>query len=267
MPRPRVALVTGAARGIGAATVHRLCRDGYRVVAVDSCGEGHDGSPVGVRYSLASRQDLMALATTYPGAVVPVVADVRDAEALRAAAERAVTEFGALDAAVAAAAVIVGGDPLWETPPEHLRTLIDVDVIGVWNTAAAAVPHMLASPTPHGCRFVAVASAAGSYGLHRLAGYNVAKHAVVGLVRGLAADLVGTGVTAVAVSPGSTGTPMLAATADLYGLADVDSFTEASSLRRILHPDELAATIAFCCSEDGSVLNGSVVEASGGFRG
>ncbi len=75
---------------------------------------------------------------------------------------------------------------------------------------------MLAGPDPGGCRFVAVASAAGERGLFQLAGYTASKHAVVGIVRGLAADLVGTGVTAVAVVPGSTDTPMLAATADLY---------------------------------------------------
>jgi SDR family mycofactocin-dependent oxidoreductase len=262
-----VALVTGAARGIGAATVHRLCAEGYHVVAVDSCGEGVDTPPAGVTYPLATRADLDELASAHPGAVIAIVADVRDPSALRTAASRAVAEFGGLDVAVAAAAVIVGGEPLWATPPEHLRTLIDVDVVGVWNTAAVVVPHMLASDEPSACRFVAVASAAGSYGLFRLAAYNVAKHAVVGLVRGLAADLVGTGVTAVAVSPGSTETAMLRATADLYGLADTGALAESTPLRRILHPDEIAATIAFACSREGSVLNGSVIEATGGFRG
>lgn len=266
MSEPRVALVTGAARGIGAATVHRLCDSGYRVVAVDACRSADPSSP-GVRYQLASEADLDEVAAAHPGQVIPVVADVRDHGALDSAAALAVTEFGRLDAAVAAAAVIIGGQPLWETPVEHLQTLLDVDVIGVWNTAAVTVPHMLRNPDPRGCRFVAVASAAGSHGLFRLAGYNVAKHAVIGLVRGLAADLVGTGVTAVAVSPGSTDTQMLSATADLYGLPDVEAFTESSPLRRILHPDELAATIAFCCSPEGAVLHGSVVEASGGFRG
>jgi NAD(P)-dependent dehydrogenase (short-subunit alcohol dehydrogenase family) len=145
-----------------------------------------------------------------------------------------------------------------------LSTLLDVDVVGVWNTAAATVPLMLGGPDPSGCRFVAVASAAGAHGLFHLSGYNVAKHAVVGLIRGLSADLVGTGVTAVAVSPGSTDTSMLTATAALYGLQGVEDFIASSSLRRILHPDEQAATIAFCCSVDGAGLNGSVVSVTGG---
>ncbi|OAA26829.1 SDR family mycofactocin-dependent oxidoreductase [Frankia sp. EI5c] len=272
-----MALVTGAARGMGAATVRELCRRGYRVVAADLCagdlgagearaGEGAADLP-GVDYPLASREQLAALRDEHPDQVHTMVVDVRDRAALDAAAATAVERFGRLDAAVAAAAVIIGGRPLWETPVEHVHTLWDVDVLGVWNTAAASVPHMLRGPDPGGCRFVAVASAAGSRGLFNLAGYGVAKHAVIGLVRGLAADLTGTGVTAVAVSPGSTRTPMLTATAALYGLDDVESFAASQLTGRLIEPEEIAQTIAFCCSPAGGVLTGSVVSAEGGFRG
>ena len=71
-------------------------------------------------------------------------------------------------------------------------------------------------------------------------------------MKGLAADLVGTGVTAVAVSPGSTNTAMLDATAELYGVSDPVIFADNQLLRRVLDPDEVAATIAFCCSVDGA---------------
>jgi len=265
MSARRVALVTGAARGIGAATVDALVAQDYNVIAIDSCTASEHESGAGVAYDLGSADDLAALASRHGDRVVPMTIDVRDLEGLKSAAQYAVTEFGRLDAAVAAAAVIIGGQPLWETPPEHLRTLLDVDVIGVWNTAAACVPHMLAAPDPQGCRFVAVASAAGTQGLFRLAAYNAAKHAVIGIVRGLAADLVGTGVTAVAVSPGSTDTDMLRATADIYGLAHVDEFTSSQLIRRLIAPEEIAATIAFCCSPEGAALNGSVISATGGF--
>ncbi len=218
----RVALVTGAARGIGAATVRALCGQGYGVVAVDSCDPT---GPDELGYDLASRDQLAALAEAYPAQVSPVVADVRDRAALAGAAATAVERFGRLDAAVAGAAVIAGGQPLWETPEAQLRRLLDVDLVGVWNTAAACVPLMLAGPAPGGCRFVGVASSAGTHGLFGLAAYNAAKHGVIGLVRGLAEDLVGTGVTAVAVAPGSTRTDMLTATARLYHLADVAEFT------------------------------------------
>ena len=177
-----------------------------------------------VSYPLATREELDGLAATCGDAAVAHVADVRDRAGLQAAVDLALDRWGRLDAAVAAAAVIAGGRPLWETSDDDLDLLWDVDVSGVWNTAAVAVPAMLAGPDPQGCRFVAVASAAASHGLFGLAGYNAAKHAVVGMVKGLAADLVGTGVTACAVSPGSTRTPMLSATADLYDLLAVDDF-------------------------------------------
>lgn len=242
----RVVLVTGAAGGIGAATVHRLAAEGHHVLAVDNRACALE--------RLAGCQRVMTR-----------VADVRDREALADCVETARDRWGRLDAAVAAAAVVAGGVPLWDTPEADLQLLWDVDVRGVWNTAAVAVPAMLANPEPAGCRFVAIASAAGSHGLYRLAAYNAAKHAVVGLVKGLAADLVGTGVTACAVSPGSTRTPMLAATAALYGMPDVDAFAGNQLLRRILEPAEVAATIAHCAGPDGALLNGSVVHADGGF--
>ncbi|WP_028638544.1 mycofactocin-coupled SDR family oxidoreductase [Nocardioides sp. URHA0032] len=243
MTRPsRVALVTGAAGGIGSATVRALAAQGYGVVGLD------------LREAPEAEN------------AVHVVGDVRDREAQQHAVDLALERWGRLDAAVAAAALIAGGHPLWEAPDGELTELLEVDVRGVWNTAATAVPAMLDGPDPSGCRFVAVASAAGSYGLYHLAAYSTAKHAVVGLAKGLAADLTATGVTAVAVSPGSTRTDMLDATAELYGIPDPVVFTSHQLLRRLLDPEEVAATIAFCCSVEGGVLNGSVVHADGGFR-
>jgi NAD(P)-dependent dehydrogenase (short-subunit alcohol dehydrogenase family) len=113
---------------------------------------------------------------------------------------------------------------------------------------------------------VAIASAAGERGLFKLTGYTASKHAVIGIVRGLAADLVGTGVTAVAIAPGSTDTAMLAATADLYN-ATPEELAHRQGIRRLLTPEEIAATIALCCSPAGAALNGSVVRADGGFGG
>lgn len=241
----RVALVTGAAGGIGGATLRRLAASGYAVTGVD----------------LRPLED----AASGPGEVVGEVADVRDRAALDRVLARTVERWGRIDAVVAAAAVIHGGRPLWETPPEELDALLDTDLRGVWHTAAATVPAMLAGPDPSGCRFVAIASAAGTYGLHHLAAYNVAKHGVVGLVKGLAADLVGTGVTACAVSPGSTRTPMLNATAALYGLPDPEVFARHQLLHRLLEPEEIAAVVAFCCSLEAAAVNGTVVHADGGF--
>lgn len=259
----RVALVTGAARGMGAAICLRLADQGYRVLAVDWCA-GADARP----YPMPTRDDLDAVAADprSHGRVATRVADVRDPTAMAEAVTEAVDRWGRLDATVAAAGIVAGGAPLWETPAEQVDLLWQVDALGVWHTAAAAVPAMLAGPDPSGCRFVAIASAAGDRGLLHLAAYNAAKHAVVGIVRGLAADLVGTGVTAVAVSPGSTSTPMLDATADLYGVTSQDLAAH-QLLRRPLDPTEIAATVALCCSLEGAALNGGVIAADGGFAG
>ncbi len=258
----RVAVVTGAARGIGAAVVGRLADTGWRVVAVDLCAD-----LPGVAYPLGTEAQHRALADAWPGAVRAHVGDVRDPEALREAVSVAEREFGGLDAAVAAAAVIAGGRPLWETTDEQWRALFDTGVDGVFNLARAAVPALLRRPQPRSGRFVALASAAAHRGLLHLAGYNAAKHAVVGLIRGLATDLGGTGVTATAVSPGSTRTDMLAATAAQYGIGDVEEFGRHQLVGRLLEPAEVAAAVCWLCEEPSSAVTGSVLHADGGFTG
>jgi SDR family mycofactocin-dependent oxidoreductase len=256
-----VALVTGAARGIGAATVARLSADGWAVVAIDRCA---DDPAVG--YALATEQELwdVASACTGPAPVIPVVADVRDQSALDAIVARAVKELGGVDAAVAAAGVMVGGPPLWETEDEQYDVTMDVNLKGSWRLARAAVPAMLARPAPRHGRFVAVASAAATRGMPRLAAYSAAKAGVVGLVRGLAADLAGTGITAHGVSPGSTTTAMLDASAAIYGLPDTDDFIRHHLLGRLLHPEEIASAIAWLCSRESSALTGAVLPVDAG---
>lgn len=260
MTEPPVALVTGAARGIGAAVVRRLLARGYVVHALDSCAE----ESAGTSYPLASKADLDAVVALDPGRVVPVVADVRDLDALHQAADDAVARHGSLDVVVAGAAVMAGGAPLWETDPDDLRLLWETDALGVWNTAHATVPHLIASSSSgRSPAFVALASAAGEHGLWRLAAYCMAKHAVVGIVRGLAADLKGTGVTACAVSPGSTDTAMLRATAAIYDV-EVQSLADAQAAGRPLRADEVAAVVELACTA-GPVLHGTVLHADGGF--
>ena len=254
-----VAVVTGAARGIGAATVDVLVDSGWNVVAVDRAAD----DPA-LDYSLANKAELEELATKHGAAVRTLVGDVRNPADMRGAVDEAVRHFGDLHAAVAAAGVISGGPPLWEIPDAHWDALFDVNVNGVRHLAAAAVPALLAQPSPRHGRFIAIASAAGLLGLRRLAAYSASKHAVIGLMRSLAADLAGTGVTANAVCPGSTRGPMLDASAAVYGLASAEQFAGQQLVERLLDPSEPAALIAWLCGPASDGVTGAALPVDGG---
>jgi SDR family mycofactocin-dependent oxidoreductase len=253
----RVALVTGAARGIGAATVGLLAAQGWAVVAVDVCAD----DPA-LAYPLASRDELDAQAAL--GEVTPLVADVRDVEALRACVDTAMASYGGLDVAVAVAGVIAGGAPHWESDEAAERVVVDVDLVGVMNVARVAVPAMLQRPSPRSGRFVAVASAAATRGLPRLAAYCAAKAGVAGFVRGLAVDLRGTGITANGVAPGSTDTAMLTESARIYDLDDVQTFATQQPVERLIEPAEIAGAIAWLAREDAGAVTGTVLPVDGG---
>lgn len=262
---PRVGLVTGAARGIGAATVLALVDAGWAVLAVDAVAE----DPA-LPYSMSAPANLAAVVdeanqrAAGPGLVRPYVADVRDLAALEAAVAEAETRWGGLDAAVAAAGVIAGGAPLWNVPVEQERAVLDVDLGGVLALARAAVPALLRRPEPRSGRFLAVASAAATQGLPMLAAYCAAKAGVTGLIRALAVELASTGVTANAVSPGSTDTPMLAESARLYGLPDAAAFAAQQPIERLLDPAEVAAVLAFLAGPGSSGMTGAAVPVDGG---
>ncbi|WP_260196253.1 mycofactocin-coupled SDR family oxidoreductase [Actinophytocola gossypii] len=249
----RVALVTGAARGIGAATVRALIAQGWEVLAVDRAKD----DPA-LPYPLGTESELSTVATH------TFVADVRDPGALAAAVAEAESRWGGLDAAIAAAGVIAGGVPTWEVTPEQEQAVLDVNLGGVLNLARVAVPALLRRPEPRSGRFLAVASAAATRGLPMLAAYCAAKAGVTGLVRALAAELGDTGVTANAVSPGSTDTPILAESARLYDLAGPADFAAQQPVRRLLAPAEVADVLAFLAGRGSSGMTGAVVPVDGG---
>ena len=256
----RVAIVTGAARGIGAATAHRLAAAGWKLVLFDICAD----DPA-LSYSLATEAQLEAVvASCGRDVAIPYIGDVRDQDALDAAVEVAVSDFGGLDAAVAVAGCLAGGPPAWETTDEVWTTVVGINLEGVWRLARSASPALLARPEPRSGRFVAVASTAGVRGLPQLAAYAAAKHGVVGLVQSMAAEFAPHGVTANAVAPGSTATEMLQASAALYGLADTNDFVQHHLLPRLIEPDEVAALIAWLCSTESSGVTGAVLPADAG---
>jgi SDR family mycofactocin-dependent oxidoreductase len=255
----RVALVTGAARGIGAATVAALAAAGWRVVAVDRCAD----DPA-LPYPLGTRSELDLVVAAAGAGVIAAQADTRDPDALAAAVGEAEQRWGGLDAVIAAAGVIAGGVPAWQVPAEQERAVLDIDLGGVLTVARVAVPALLRRAEPRHGRFLAVASAAATRGLPMLAAYCAAKAGVTGFVRALAVELGGTGITANAVSPGSTATPILDESARLYGLPDAQNFAAQQPHGRLLRPAEVAAVLAFLAGDGASGMTGAVVPVDGG---
>jgi SDR family mycofactocin-dependent oxidoreductase len=306
----RVAIVTGAARGIGAATIAALAADGWSVVAVDRCtpdrrlpyamatendldeavaaAEGQArradiergpavdpaqraGAGSGVRAGSGERVGADRVVRADPAeppghrtdVVRAVVADATDPEALASVIEGA-EAWGDLEAFVANAGVIAGGLPAWELPAEQQRALLEVNLESVILAGRLVAPSLLGRPRPRSGRFVAVTSSGATRGMSGLAAYSAAKAGVEGFVRGLAADLHGSGVTANAVAPGSTDTPLLTESARLFELPSPHDFAPRQPLERLLDPAEVAATIAFLLGPGGSAITGATVPVDGG---
>jgi SDR family mycofactocin-dependent oxidoreductase len=190
-------------------------------------------------------------------------ADAADPAAMAAVVAQA-EEWGELEAIVANAGVIAGGVPAWEVPQEQEDAVLDVCLRGPMIAARVGIPALLRRPAPRRGRFVATASAASLRGLPNLAAYCAAKAGVSGLVRALGAELRGTGITAVAVAPGSTDTPILAESARLYGLEESSAFSSQQPIERLIDPAEVAATIAWLCGPGGAAVTGTTISVDGG---
>ena len=234
-----VALVTGAASGIGRACVERLLRDGAAVAAVDRDGNG--------------MQDLGALALT---------ADVTDPKAVAEAVARAEAEFGPLDAVVNVAG-ITGSQAAAEchvTPVEEWRRVIDVNLTGTFLVCRAALPGMLDRGA--GC-IVNVASAAGLVAFPGRCAYSASKGGVVQLTRSLAADYAARGIRANAICPGMVETPMTQWRLD-------DPELRAAVLakipaERVASAREVAQAVALLAGSELQYMNGAMLVLDGGW--
>jgi SDR family mycofactocin-dependent oxidoreductase len=199
----KVALITGAARGIGRAQAVRFAQEGAAIVALDVCGPVNT---VLIPHSTPADLDQTAsMVTRAGGRVHTEIVDVRDLEGMTAAADRGAERFGGLDVVCATAGITSRGmaTELDEIP---WRTMLDVNLTGVWHTCRAGTPHLI---DRGGGAMILTNSIAGLRGLVGVAHYTAAKHGVVGLMRSLANELAAQNIRVNCIHPTNVDTPMI----------------------------------------------------------
>jgi SDR family mycofactocin-dependent oxidoreductase len=199
----RVALVTGAARGMGRSHAVALAAAGADLVLVDACAPMPSAA-----YPMATEADLaetVALVEKAGRTATTHVADVRDAAALQAIVDQTVEDAGRIDIAIANAGVSHSAT-ITDEDPALYQEVVDVNLVGTFNTFRAAAPHMQRARWG---RLVAVSSMMGRAANPTLSAYCSSKWGVIGLVKAAAYDLGAHGVTVNAVAPGNIATPMV----------------------------------------------------------
>jgi NAD(P)-dependent dehydrogenase (short-subunit alcohol dehydrogenase family) len=244
--KDRVALVTGAASGIGLATVRRLLEAGWKVAAVDRDEK-----------ALASLSGEIGL----PRRLFSSALDVTDETAAEKAVAMAGEALGGLDGVVNSAGIAADIHAL-ETPVALLRKILDVNVVGTFIVARAAARLM---KDRGGGAVVNIASVSGLRGGKGRSAYGASKGAVVVLTQVLANDLARYNIRVNAVAPGPVDTPMVKA---VHTAADRALWLRHVPMRRYAEPGEIASVIEFLLDGTRSgYVTGEIVAVDGGFRG
>jgi NAD(P)-dependent dehydrogenase (short-subunit alcohol dehydrogenase family) len=245
--REKIAIVTGAAAGIGLATTEALAREGVRVVLADV----HDDAG----------KAAVATLTDQGHDALYVHADVTDDGQVAALVAAAVEHFGGLDLAFNNAGISEPPAPLHEGAPDVWARTLAVNLTGVWSCLRHEIPAMLARG---GGAIVNTASVAGLVGVAGAAAYAESKHGVVGLTKAAALDYARQGIRVNAVCPGVTDTEMV----QHYIAGDEQTKAAIQAMEpigRIGRPEEIAAAVLWLLSDQMSYLTGQAVAVDGGF--
>jgi 3-oxoacyl-[acyl-carrier protein] reductase len=244
----RVAIVTGAARGIGAATARRLAADGMAVAVLDLDAD-------------ACKETVNEIVAA-GGRALAVGADVSQGDEVRAAVDTVVAELGAPTVLVNNAGVL-RDNLLFKMSEDDWDTVMGVHLRGAFLMSKAAQKHMVDA---HYGRIINLSSSS-ALGNRGQANYSAAKAGMQGFTKTLAIELGPFGVTANAVAPGFIATDMTAATAARVKMSFEDFMAAAASqtpVRRIGQVDDVAHTISFLASEGSGFVSGQVIYVAGG---
>jgi NAD(P)-dependent dehydrogenase (short-subunit alcohol dehydrogenase family) len=244
----KVAIVTGAASGIGQATAHLFAAEGAAVLAVD--------------LNEARGQEVAAAIGTAGGRAAFCRADVAVAADVRAMIDRAVTTFGGLDVLFNNAGIAVFKG-VHETSEEEWERVLAVNLTGVYLGTRFAVPAMRQRG---GGSIINTASVHGMATTAGIAAYAASKHAVIGLTRASALDLAPFNIRVNCIQPGAIDTPLMRSNLRAVGdeAAEFDKVSAAEPIGRVGRPEEIARMALFLASDDASFCTGAPFAVDGG---
>ena len=240
----KVALVTGAAAGIGRATALRLGSEGARVYAVD--------------VDLQGLEETVSLVEKEGAEVVAARCDVSDEASVRENVAACVSRFGRLDTLCNVAGILLL-EHFQEIPVEKFRRVLEVNLVGPFMLTQAALPHLIESRGS----IVNVSSTSALAGMPYGAAYGTSKGGVSAFTRTIAVEFGKHGVRCNAVNPGSILTSMMGPDVVPQG-ADMQLVMRAEPLDKARPPEVVAAVIAMLASEDGAHINGEEIRVDGG---
>ena len=243
----RVAVITGAAAGMGLAVARRLAADGNAVALLDLDGDAASAAAAEIREGGT--------------AAVGLAADVADRAAVDAAIATVRGELGPIEIIVTSA----GFDEFrsfTDITAEAWERMLAVNLTGTFNCVQAVIPDMLAAGWG---RIVTISSSSAQSGANRMAHYVASKGGVVGLTKALAVEYAPSGITVNTIPPGFIDTPMARRAEARGDLPSIDAVAARTPVRRAGTPEDIAAACAFLCSDDAGYITGQLIGVNGGW--